>query len=159
GTEAVFAGIVTPRRGCLCLLGCILLGLILLYYEREILHDLPNVHPLYELALIFVVGALVPLCFTQRGMMRGTTWSLFLMLELWAISGPLIDVRPVKEIYPESACIKFLASKLGNHGRILDYDRSKLPHTSPLGSGVPLALLHHLEALRGYSPLDVLRYK
>jgi hypothetical protein len=159
GTEAVLTGAVPPRRGCLTLLGCIVLALGLLYYEREVLHDLPSLPPLYERSLVLIVAAQAPLLLFQRGMIRGAAWSLLLVLELWAISWPLVAVQPVQQIYPRSACVEFLASKHGDHGRILDYDRTKGPHTSPLGSGVPLALLHRLEALRGYSPLDVLRYK
>src|SRR5207245_9609792 len=43
-------------------------------------------------------------------------------------------------------------------GRVLDRDVPGSTGT-PLGPGAPLAMLHQLEALRGYTPLDVLRYK
>src|SRR5262249_1614438 len=55
------------------------------------------------------------------------------------------------------ACVAWLAQETGTAGRILDVDSGD--ETSPLGRGTPLALLHRLETVRGYNPLDVRRYK
>jgi hypothetical protein len=41
----------------------------------------------------------------------------------------------------------------------LDRDAEDGSVSSPLGAGTPLALRNRLEAVRGYNPLDVLRYK
>jgi hypothetical protein len=42
---------------------------------------------------------------------------------------------------------------------VLDRDASDGDAGTPLGRGVPLALLHRLEAVRGYNPLDHQRFK
>jgi hypothetical protein len=179
GTEALLTRAVSLRRSYLCLVGCFLLYGIMQGLEVGMLqeHWMFQSEP-YQLSLVVVsVGALVLLGISRRGSAWATAWVLVLLFELSAISWPLVAVRPVEDIYPPSKCVEFLASQSDDHGRVLDYDRSQMlplsplrledtleflrrnPSTSPLGSGVPLAMLHRLEALRGYSPLDVLRYK
>jgi hypothetical protein len=167
GTEALVTRAVSLRRSYFCLVGCFLLYGILLGLEWGVLHkdgmfhgDLEFDSELYRLSLVVVsMGALVLLGLSSRGVVWAGALALLLLFELAAISWPLVAVRSVDQIYPSSGCAEFLASKRQEHGRVLDYDRAKMPFTSPLGSGVPLAMLHRLEALRGYSPLDVLRYK
>src|SRR5262249_12264539 len=64
-----------------------------------------------------------------------------------------------------SECISFLLRD-NEPGRILDRDvfdpAADAPEqmtSTPLGTGAPLAMLARLEGLRGYNPLDNLRYK
>jgi hypothetical protein len=84
-------------------------------------------------------------------------WIAVLVVDLWAITWPLVAVRPESDIYTPSACVEYLASKSERTIRVLDVDSDD--EASPLGRGAPLAMRHHLEAVRGYNPLDVRRYK
>jgi hypothetical protein len=84
-------------------------------------------------------------------------WIGALIVDLWAVTWPLVAVRAESDIYAPSACVEYLASKSENAGRVLDIDSGDDP--SPLGRGAPLAMRHHLEAVRGYNPLDVGLYK
>jgi hypothetical protein len=53
-----------------------------------------------------------------------------------------------------------VASAPGNRVRVLDADFPQLlDSVVALGSGAPLALIAGVDAVRGYSPLDVLRYR
>src|SRR5206468_9140445 len=67
-------------------------------------------------------------------------------------------VRPEAAVFEASACVQYVEKNDRDHGRVLDRDVPGDTGT-PLGVGAPLAMLHQLEALRGYTPLDVLRYK
>jgi hypothetical protein len=90
-------------------------------------------------------------------------WAGLLLAELWLLARPLVAVRPDAEIYPPSRCIHYLVEQRGNpsreFGRVLDRDMPGELALSPLGAGAPLALVFGLEPVRGYNPLDVLRYK
>jgi hypothetical protein len=95
-------------------------------------------------------------------------WCTVLLVDLWALAWPLVAVRPEAQIYARSACVEYLAEHCQEHGRVLDWDvpdpgphYGKVPLGSgtPLGAGAPQAMLCRLEALRGYNPLDNLRYK
>src|SRR5262249_8220234 len=70
---------------------------------------------------------------------------------------PLVAVRPESEIYAPSSCVLRLQHE--PPGRVLDRDVGEGNAGTPLGRGAPLALLHRLEALRGYNPLDHQRFK
>jgi hypothetical protein len=88
-------------------------------------------------------------------------WAGLLLLDLWALTLPLVAVRPEDDVLRPSACVEFL----GRHrteGRVLDddyFDRDGIWIGSPLGQGAPLALVERLESVRGYNPLDVFRYR
>jgi hypothetical protein len=91
-------------------------------------------------------------------------WDAVLVADLWALALPLVAVRPEAEVYAPSRCVDYLAEHAGEHGRVLDLDApgptEDAPGTgTPLGTGGPQAMLHGLESLRGYNPLDHLRYK
>jgi hypothetical protein len=91
-------------------------------------------------------------------------WAAVLVVDLWALARPLVAVRPEAEVYARPACVDYLAARAGEHGRVLDRDAAepgaKGPGTgTPLGTGGPQAMLCGLESLRGYNPLDSLRYK
>jgi hypothetical protein len=86
-------------------------------------------------------------------------WGFVLLADLWGLACPLVAVKPESEVYPQSACVDFLVRQRDTHGRVLDRDVSNSDCRTPLGSGAPLAMLHGLEGLRGYTPLDNRRYK
>jgi hypothetical protein len=91
-------------------------------------------------------------------------WAGLLLAELWLLAGPLVAVRPEAEIYPVSRCVRYLLDHQfqqwsGDIARILDRDLAGGQALTPLGAGAPLALVFGLEPVRGYNPLDVLRYK
>jgi hypothetical protein len=160
GTEALLAKTASRRRAYLCFAGAFAASMALLGFEFSILRNPIRIDPLYQRALLITsMGTLLLLSFNHRGPVWAACWGLVLVVELWAISRPLVAVAPMNDIYLPSKCAEFLASKRDNHGRILDYDRTAAPTTSPFGPGAPMAMVHRLEALRGYSPLDVLRYK
>jgi hypothetical protein len=95
-------------------------------------------------------------------------WIGLLLADVWALTWPLITVRPEPEIYARSRCVEYLAEHNQEHGRVLDLDvpapgpqpgKVPLGTGTPLGTGGPQAMLGRLESLRGYNPLDHLRYK
>ena len=85
-------------------------------------------------------------------------WNAVLILDLWGISWPLVDVRSPVEIYEPSESVKFLAGKKEEHGRVLD-----VPPTDRSLTMTPLwpsfAVATEIESLRGFKSLDILRYK
>ncbi len=86
-------------------------------------------------------------------------WVLLLLLDLWALARPLVQVRPEEEVYRPAACVTLLEQMRGDGRRILDRDTPGLEAGTPLGGGAPLALVAGLEPLRGYNPLDNRRTK
>jgi hypothetical protein len=92
-----------------------------------------------------------------RPALRAAIWGLLLLVDSWALVRPLVAVRDEREIYAPSACVAYLASEGETASRVLDVDAGN--EASPLGRGAPLAMLDHLEAVRGYNPLDVRWYK
>jgi hypothetical protein len=91
-------------------------------------------------------------------------WGAVLVADLWAVALPLVAVRPEAEVYVHSPVVDYLAAHAAEHGRVLDVDVPRPgepnPQTgTPLGTGGPHAMLSGLESLRGYNPLDHLRYK
>jgi hypothetical protein len=90
-------------------------------------------------------------------------WASLLLAELWLLAGPLVAVRPEAEIYAPSQCIQYLVEHGHDpgkeHPRVLDRYLAGDLALTPLGAGAPLALVFGLEPVRGYNPLDVLRFK
>jgi hypothetical protein len=86
-------------------------------------------------------------------------WALVLLVDLWGLAWPLVAVRPEAEIYGRSSSVEQLSQADPDRGRVLDRDADDRKTCSPLGRGVPLALLYRVEAVRGYNPLDVRRFK
>jgi hypothetical protein len=93
-------------------------------------------------------------------------WCGILLVDVWGIVLPLVEVRPEAVIYQEPMCVAYLADHNEEHGRVLDRNvinegdgKKEFTDDTPLGAGAPQAMLHNLEALRGYNPLDNLRYK
>lgn len=85
-------------------------------------------------------------------------WVGLLLVDLWALAWPAVDVRAEAEVFEPSECVRYLVEQDRDHGRVLDQSPAN-SKTFPLGTGAPLAMIHDLEALRGYTPLDVRRYK
>lgn len=119
-----------------------------------------------------------------RPALARSTWLAILLLDLWGVAWSLVSVRPETEVYAPSACVRYLMDQASatNGGRqppdaategvpltmppphyspwrVLDRDQSEKSASTPLGTGAPLAIIWRLEAVRGYNPLDILRYK
>ena len=102
----------------------------------------------------------IPVSWALLSMRRaGAAWMLVLVADLWGLAWPLVSVRPAAEIYEPSQSIATILRSGDPRARVLDEDPIDRAGGSPLGSGAPLALWWRIEAVRGYNPLDVLRYK
>ena len=93
-----------------------------------------------------------------------TAWLAVLLLDLWAMSWPLVDIRDASDLYRPSACVGAIierreADPPTRRWRVLDTCVNGEVGHSALGEGCPLALIYGLEAVGGYSPLDVHRYR
>ena len=80
------------------------------------------------------------------------------------MSWPLVDVRDESDLYRPSACVSYLieqrqAAPETDRWRVLDTCIDGEAGHSALGEGCPLALMYGLEAVGGYSPLDVRRFR
>jgi hypothetical protein len=147
-------------RRVLRLVGIFAAILVGLFAARMLLqHESLRFH-IYWLTLLLTV----PIAFAllgPGGAPSAKRWTLLwcgvLLLDAWGIVWPLVEVRSEAEIYQEPMCVVYLAEHSQEHGRVLD--RPLETFDSPLGTGAPQAMLHDLEALRGYNPLDNLRYK
>jgi hypothetical protein len=93
----------------------------------------------------------------ERPTLGAAAWFVILLIDLWALTKPLVDVRPEEEIYAASSCVQSLIH--ATPGRMLDRDADEVGAGTPLGAGAPLAMRHRLESLRGYNPLDHRRFK
>jgi hypothetical protein len=102
----------------------------------------------------------IPLTFwlLGRGRLQGL-WYLVLLVDGAALVWPLVGVCPEEGLYQPSECVREIANGAAPLARVLDRDEDEEKSTTPLGAGTPLAMLDRLEALRGYNPLDNLRYK
>lgn len=87
-------------------------------------------------------------------------WGAVLLADVLALAWPLVEVRPEAAFFTPSACVQYLAEHAGSRGRVFDRDAPGFSEpVTPLGAGAPLALILGIESLRGYNPMDVLRYK
>ena len=127
--------------------------------------------PYYPLALAVLVPAgAALLIFRLRaggsgpaGRAAGPAWLGLLLVELWAMSWPMVQVCNENDLYKPSACVSFVidAERGGPapRGRVLDTCiKGTLGHAA-LGSGCPLGPVYGLEAVGGYNPLDVHRFR
>jgi hypothetical protein len=126
-----------------------------------------------------LVVVAVPLLWRQAGGISGTAgaaiWGGALLAELWLPAWPLVELRPVAEVYRPAASVRFVfdhtAPRPGQPpGRVLDRGLDALPEKAPLPAGLGrepsisplnpgLALVERVEAVRGYNSLDVRRTK
>jgi hypothetical protein len=91
-------------------------------------------------------------------------WLGVLLLDLWAMSWPLVEVRDDKDVYRPSACVAQVmdqqrSAAATDRWRVLDCCIDGEAGHSALGEGCPLPLMNGLEAVGGYSPLDVHRFR
>ena len=92
------------------------------------------------------------------------SWLSLLLLDLWAMSWPLVDGRDERDLYRPSACVRAVidrreADQTNVRWRVLDCCIDGENGHSALGEGCPLALMYGLETVGGYSPLDVHRFR
>ena len=87
-------------------------------------------------------------------------WLAVLLADRLAPTVLLPRVVPQAAIYEEPAAVRFLAGRLPPEvGRVLDSDAHPQAPNSLLGTGAPRAMIHGVEAVRGYNPLDVKHYR
>jgi hypothetical protein len=114
-------------------------------------------HVYWLTLLVTVPGALLVLRRAAKRRRRGAwLWGVLLLTDLWALTAPLVDTRPEKELFGPSACLGPLLNRPPGEGRLLDRGAADV---FPLGGGAGLARVWRVEAVRGYNPLDYRRYK
>ena len=86
-------------------------------------------------------------------------WSAVVVFDLLMMAVPSIDVRSFDEIYPDGAIVKELTERCLVGDRVLDRDATQEDYGSPLGTGVPLCLIHRIEPVRGYNSFDIANYR
>jgi hypothetical protein len=151
----------------------VLLALVLtgasVFLLQPLYRDFPV--PVYGLSLLatvpaafWLLGTLGESTATGRGGNRRVgLWVAVLLADLWALAWPLVRVGSEKEVYAPPPVAAYLARHSGEpgRGRVLDRGPAEPGRDvcSPLGTGAPLATLLRIEGLRGFNPLDVLRYR
>ncbi len=88
-------------------------------------------------------------------------WLILLAVDLLLLNFSLPAVENADVSNSTPASVRFVVEHREMGSRVLDVDqvtKGKLAGT-PLGSGSPLALIHGVDSVRGYSPLDVRRYR
>jgi hypothetical protein len=150
------------RRRCLIWLVCVgLVGAGMVLLGGRLTGEWDRVKP-YIISLAVTIAVAVWLVGTAQrpaSAWRSALFVCLILVDLWTLAWGLVAVRSQDEIYAVSPCVRYLIEHREERGRVLDRDWSPGSSTSPLGTGTPLALLHRLEVVRGYEPLDVLRYK
>jgi hypothetical protein len=124
---------------------------------RQILQGKSVVGHPYWITLAVTLPAAYWVLSIQYSAVRSVVWGLLLVVDLWALTWPLVQVRSEAEVYALSPSVSELVRESETLGRVLDVDADE--ECSPLGRGAPSALLHRLQAVRGYNPLDVRRTK
>jgi hypothetical protein len=129
---------------------------------RQLLEGKPLKFHIYWISLVLTVPAMFWVL-TQtspparrRGMLL---WGLLLLIDLWALTMPLVQTRPQASLYAASSCVDLLIGQRDEPGRFLDRDDHPGGSGTPLGTGAPLAMVYRLQSLRGYNSIDNLRYK
>jgi hypothetical protein len=84
-------------------------------------------------------------------------WVGLLLAELWGFALPLVHVRDESELFAPTETVRFLAAHREELGRTLDHDVPGRTHVSPVG--VTLPVVHGIDIVRGYNPIDLFRYK
>jgi hypothetical protein len=137
----------------------LLVGSFVLQLWRE---GVPLRFHAYWPTLLLTVPAAFWLLGKEASAFRSGNWAAawfgVLLIDLWSLVCSSVQVRSEASVFAPSACVQFLERARPDHGRVLDRDVPGDTGT-PLGAGAPLAMLHQLQALRGYTPLDVLRDK
>jgi hypothetical protein len=118
-------------------------------------NETPRWH-LYWLSLAITVPATFTLFSLRNDRMRsfaGAIWALLLIIDLLALVAPLPATRREVEVFEPSVLVRSIEPT----GRVLDHLGPT--SNSPLGTSAPIARLGRIESLRGFDPLDNLRYK
>jgi hypothetical protein len=142
----------------------ILIGALVFSWTQQLANSgYESVARPYWYSLIVTVPVLFWLL-GDRGAARpvlGIVWLLIVLIDLWSLTWPYLHTRRAASVYPMSASVRYLADHRSNHGRVLDEDVDPEGRDlcSPLGRGAPMALRLGIEPLRGYSPIDLARYK
>lgn len=172
-TQALFAeplpdhSTIARCRG-LMLRACVVL--VLLPVVQAIAVCRQGVEPRLSLYWISAV-LLVPLFFWVIGSPqtkgRQAIWLTLLLVDLWAMTWPLVGVRPEAELYQPSPSVEYVMQHRGEHGRVLacypvPEEAKKVrfrlgEEEPPLWAGLPM--VHEIESIRGFNPIDVRRYK
>jgi hypothetical protein len=85
-------------------------------------------------------------------------WLAILVIDVGALTWPLVAVRPEAEVYAPSDCVRYLAVHREEHGRVLDFNPpSFASNHTPVWPGLPM--VQQIEPVRGFDPIDLLRYK
>jgi hypothetical protein len=166
-TDALFdaspAGAALRRRGrwLLARLSAALLILAGGFALRTALEGKALRFEWYWPSLALTVPAAWWLFSRPSGRASAVLWAALLLLDLGALIAPLATTMPEAVVYLNSWNVKDLSSTYwhSNRQRTLDRNEPGSGTAALLGTGAPLALLHQVESLRGYSPLDYLRYK
>jgi hypothetical protein len=90
---------------------------------------------------------------------RQWLWCFLLMVDLWALTWPLVQVRDPDEVFAASACVNYVRQSNTDLHRLMDQDLHGPRLSSPMGTGVPLARTYGILSTRGHNPIDVFRYK
>jgi hypothetical protein len=92
-------------------------------------------------------------------------WVAVLLADLWALGFPLVAVHSEADLFAPSASVRYLADHAEERGRVLDICRVNWQNLDDhdAGSATPMwpnfAMMTGIEQVRGYNPLDYLRYK
>ena len=118
-------------------------------------------HPYWFSLAITVPGFLIVINRSRKiaPTMLGVALVALLTADHLALCIPQVRARPMSEIYPVGAIAQYLIDNVQPGERVLTRDESEEMLTAPLGTGSPLALLHNLEAVRGYNSFDVAAYR
>jgi hypothetical protein len=87
-------------------------------------------------------------------------WVVLLVVDACSLTVGWVDVRPESEIYAPSPCVRYLRDHVAERGRVLDINpvaSGSAANDTPLWPGLPA--IEGIEPVRGFNPIDVLRYK
>jgi hypothetical protein len=124
-------------------------------------------HPYWLTLLLTLPGALWLIGGRRR--VRGarvstarlsTAWIVLLLIDVCSLTFSWVEVRPEGEIYKPSACVRYLRDHAPERGRVVDINpvlSGTSPNETPVWPGLPA--VHGIEPVRGFNPIDILRYK
>jgi hypothetical protein len=123
-------------------------------------------HP-YWLTLLITLPAALWLMGGRRGQrlrvsvaLASTAWIVVLLIDVCSLTLSWVEVRREHEIYKPSPCVSYLRDHALERGRVLDINpvlSESAPNETPLWPGLPA--VHEIEPVRGFNPIDILRYK
>jgi hypothetical protein len=180
-TDVLFEGAVAPElRLRFLAVACLALTVGVAARLFEAVLEIPPGEevraPWYKAALtVLLPTTIIVLVLRLRsgaaaGRLTRLAWLGLLLTDLWAAAWPLAAVKSVRELYPPPRCVAALLcererDQATKPWRVVDCGASVAgrstdvcPH-GPLGAGCPLALVHGLQAVGGFSPLDVHRFR